>query len=383
MSEYQYHEFLAVDTPLNAEEMASLRRISSRARITPVSFANSYNWGDLKADPIAMLARYFDVYVYTANWMTAKLSIRLPLDALTLETAELMTTPESLKIDKRKNCWIITWAVYESENYGRFEEESGEGWMGRLAPLRDELLRGDLRSLYIGWLAWASLDITEDNSIREPMRPSGLGKLTTAQQALADFIEVDVDLLAGACAGDAALNGSEPDRQATETWLRAMPYDDLILLLADILDDRGSTAERELRLMHAAWLRTLKAEVPADALRSLEELRKNSDLAAAKRMKREQRAQEQLEKKLRMQREQELEKLSKDFPAVWDTVDQTLQRASGLAYQQATKMIVDLSEAYSLYDTPAGFTSAITQFMKKHTQRKTFVRRLVDAGLWK
>jgi hypothetical protein len=31
--------------------------------------------------------------------------------------------------------------------------EDGRGWMARLAPVRDELLRGDIRSLYIGWLA--------------------------------------------------------------------------------------------------------------------------------------------------------------------------------------------------------------------------------------
>ncbi|MCZ7556015.1 MAG: hypothetical protein M5R41_06395 [Bacteroidia bacterium] len=54
MSEYQYHGFLAADTPLNAENMASLRRISSSARITLFSFANSYSCGNVPAgDPAA------------------------------------------------------------------------------------------------------------------------------------------------------------------------------------------------------------------------------------------------------------------------------------------------------------------------------------------
>ena len=382
MSEYQYYEFLAVDTPLSKDEMDSLRRISSRARITPVSFTNSYNWGDLKADAIAMLARYFDVYVYYANWMTAQLSIRLPLDALTPDIADMMSNPETLKIEKRKNCWIISWTVSESENYSRFEEESGEGWMGRLAPLREELLRGDFRSLYIGWLAWVSLDIAEDNSLREPMRPPGLEKLTTAQLALAEFIEVEVDLLAGAGAGDTALGFSEPNRQATETWLRALPYDDVIAFLADILDD-ATTAERDLRSKHTAWLRSLQGEQPANALRTIAELRTNANLAAAKRKNREQRAQVQLEKKHRMKRERELEELSRDFPAAWESVDQTLLRGTGPAYEEAAQMIVDLSAAYSTYGTPAGFSSAINKLMKKHAGRKAFVRRLVDAGLWK
>ena len=44
MSEYQYFEFLAIDRPLSAREMDHLRAISTRARITPVSFVNEYNW---------------------------------------------------------------------------------------------------------------------------------------------------------------------------------------------------------------------------------------------------------------------------------------------------------------------------------------------------
>jgi len=34
MSEYQYYEFQAVDCPLTPDEMAELRAISTRARIT-------------------------------------------------------------------------------------------------------------------------------------------------------------------------------------------------------------------------------------------------------------------------------------------------------------------------------------------------------------
>lgn len=43
MSEYQYYEFLVIDRPLTSEEIEELRSISTRARITPVSFINHYN----------------------------------------------------------------------------------------------------------------------------------------------------------------------------------------------------------------------------------------------------------------------------------------------------------------------------------------------------
>jgi hypothetical protein len=55
MSEYQYYEFQAIDRPLGAGEREQLRAISSRARITATSFVNSYDYGDLKADPFKLL----------------------------------------------------------------------------------------------------------------------------------------------------------------------------------------------------------------------------------------------------------------------------------------------------------------------------------------
>jgi hypothetical protein len=39
MSEYQYYEFQAIERPLTADEMATLRKCSTRARITPTGFA--------------------------------------------------------------------------------------------------------------------------------------------------------------------------------------------------------------------------------------------------------------------------------------------------------------------------------------------------------
>ena len=48
VSEYQYYEFQAIDRRLTAHEMAELRSFSTRARITPTSFVNDYEWGAFK-----------------------------------------------------------------------------------------------------------------------------------------------------------------------------------------------------------------------------------------------------------------------------------------------------------------------------------------------
>ena len=200
MSEYQYYEFLAIDRPLTEEEMAELRALSTRATITPVSFTNEYNWGDFKGNPDKLMQHYFDAHVYVANWMTAIFMVRLPMEALTKETAKSVAVPYLLDIKPTKTHLIITWSLEESENYDRFGMEDGRGWMARLAPVRDELLRGDLRSLYIGWLAAVTGEMMDDDEM-EPLCVRGLGNLTASQQALAEFLEVDPDLLAGAGMG--------------------------------------------------------------------------------------------------------------------------------------------------------------------------------------
>lgn len=68
VSEYQYYEFAALDHVLDQRQQSELRAISTRAQITPVSFVNTYAWGDLKADPRRLVERYFDAFLYLANW---------------------------------------------------------------------------------------------------------------------------------------------------------------------------------------------------------------------------------------------------------------------------------------------------------------------------
>ena len=66
MSEYQYYEFRAIDRPLDEDQIDELRELSSRAEITATSFTNTYNYGDFRGKPLALMDRYFDAFVYVA-----------------------------------------------------------------------------------------------------------------------------------------------------------------------------------------------------------------------------------------------------------------------------------------------------------------------------
>ena len=76
IGEYQYYEFAAVDRPLDSRELAQVRALSTRAQITSTSFVNTYHWGDFRGSPRAMVERYYDAFLYLANWGTRQLLLK-------------------------------------------------------------------------------------------------------------------------------------------------------------------------------------------------------------------------------------------------------------------------------------------------------------------
>ena len=382
MSEYQYYEFLSIDRPLTTDEMAELRALSTRAAITPVSFTNEYNWGNFKGDRNKLMQRYFDAHVYVANWMTAIFMVRLPIEALTHETAKAVAVSYLLDIRPTESYWIITWCLEESENYDRFGMEDGRGWMARLAPVRDELLRGDLRSLYIGWLAAVTREMMDDDD-QEPLSVSGLGELTAAQQALAEFLEVDPDLLAGAGIGSPAAQEAEVSRRETEKWIDSLPREEVKLILKQLLEGKGQQAERSIRNRFASWRRGLQTGDTDAPRRTVGDLRQNAEKAHLIRMEKQKRDRKKREIKRRKEREAYLKNLSSDFPKAWASVKEPVERGSGKGYHEACRILVDIAEAYALFATEKQFQKELKRFMAGHLRRKALIQRLVKAGIWK
>jgi hypothetical protein len=203
MSEYQYHEFQAIDRPLTEADRQALRAISTRARITATSFTNSYVWGDMKGDPAQFMARWFDLHLYLANWEARRLMIRLPralveparIEALLRPVAAvtLLATDGHLILDIQRD-------EVEVEDW-----DDGAGWLAALAPLRTDLLAGDLRLLHLLWQMAIEAGDLDDDDI-EPL--PGLGPLTPALEACARFLGIDPDLVEAAAERVRAAHGS-------------------------------------------------------------------------------------------------------------------------------------------------------------------------------
>ena len=95
------------------------------------------------------------------------------------------------------NYYILEFSLDDEEpNYERLE---AEGTLGKLTPIREQIMQGDYRALYLIWLkAVSAEDPEEDNPEIEPPIPAGLGKLNSSHQAFMEFFELDEHLIKAA-----------------------------------------------------------------------------------------------------------------------------------------------------------------------------------------
>jgi len=379
MSEYQYFEFAAIDRPLTDGEMAALRAVSTRAVITPSGFVNHYEWGGLKADPLDWMRRYFDAFVYLADWAHCRFALRLPRDMFGKAELKPFGVKQSLTIDASEDHWILDWSLDGSDNYDRFAEDDGRGWMGRLVPLRDELIRGDQRSLYLGWLAGAAKGEVPETTL-EPTVPAGLSQLSAAQNALAAFLEIDADIIAAAAIGSADAS----DRpESVDAWLQSLSPDELRSMLKSIVRADRPNPQREVASRYRAWHRQHAPQTAPEARRrSVAELRSLAVPAGEERRRRDALAREQQAAARRTRRDAQLRLLMSDVDKRWLALHQQAERGSASAYEQAVRALSDLAEAYAIVSDRKTFDRELRRFLVRHAKRGALLRRLTEAGLW-
>ena len=241
MSEYQYYEFLATDRALSEEEMGKLRALSSRARITPTSFVNVYNWGDFGGNPRKVLAGYFDAFVYVANWGSHWFMLRLPTQVVDEDTASAYCAGESAALIREGGQLLL--GLRSEEESDTWEE--GDGWMSSLIAVRADLLAGDLRCLYLGWLLCVQSGELDDDELAPPP-PPGLQDLSASLEALAEFLRIDPNLLEAAAEGGPIREQAELSPDELQSWMRSLPAPEKDAILLRLAEGAGADLRWEL-----------------------------------------------------------------------------------------------------------------------------------------
>jgi len=201
MSEYQRYEFMTADRPLTQAQLDKVRALSSHIEASSTHAFIEYHWGDFKHNPIKVLHEFFDGFLYWANWGSPRLALRFPHGSLPTNLLEdyEFDFDDLVAFTQNPDCDIL------DIHFG--ELPAPDEWvqyeLGSLIAIRDELLEGDMRSLYIVWLASRPmLDEDEDAAsgeiIKAPAVPPGFRTVTSAQGALADLLQVPQELLVAA-----------------------------------------------------------------------------------------------------------------------------------------------------------------------------------------
>jgi len=249
MSEYQYHEFLAIDRPLDEQQQAEARELSDRARITATSFVNDCDWSSFRGDPRKMMERYYDAHVNVASGIH-QVMLRLPRAFLSLETAgQYCIDPLVCAWASGKNLILDLNSQDDSGDQAKGAEDS----LSAIVGIRAELAAGDLRPLYLAWLAaWGTWERDEDafdyaeEDETEPPVPAGLKAITAPQRALADFLRLDPDLLAVAAEASPLLPETKDDPGEMARWIKDLPASDKDRLLHEVAQGHGAQVQIEL-----------------------------------------------------------------------------------------------------------------------------------------
>jgi hypothetical protein len=337
MSEYQYYEFQAIDRPLSEREGRELRACSTRATITSTRFVNHYEWGDLKGDPRVWMEKYFDAFLYVANWGTHWLMMRFPRRVLDLRTAKRYCRSRSATAAAKGDFVILS---FDSEDEsGDGWDYDGTGWLSSLIPLRADLAAGDYRVLYLAWLFCVQEGEVSPHA-PEPSMPPGLGKPTAPLRAFADFMRIDRDLIAVASERSAEVkSGRQLDRRVAA--LPAETKSDLLVRFA-AGDSQAARAELLRRLRNGAnpspdaEPRTAAQLLAAAKQQAAERQLREAERAAAERARRE-RAEAAA-------RERYLVRLAKREAETWRHVEGLVTTRKQSNYDEAVRLMKDLKD---------------------------------------
>ena len=371
MSEYQRYEFMTTDRPLTRGELEEVRRLSSHIEASSSHALIEYHWGDFKHDPIEVLRQFFDGFLYWANWGAPQLAFRFPRGVLPADLLDGYDLDEFATFTRYPECDLLDIHFGEMEGPDEWVEYD----LGSLMPIRDELMDGDTRALYIVWLAalgqTGAYDEEETYEISTPPVPPGFGALTAAQQSLAELLQVPSEMLKAAA------------RHSARTTPQSTPTDEDVASLIELLPEvrrreylaRLIRNESGLSRLLISELRELRPESGASAPQgqpvNFATLLAESD-AIRQQIEREQREREE---RARQKRRQVVHDHQDDY---WRQATEAAERGSGYGYDLATGVLVELRAVADHYGEMEAFEQRLRDWVAPHLRRPAFVKRLRD-----
>ncbi len=283
---------------------------------------------------------------------------------------------------------MISFSREDEDGNGDEFADPPESLLSQVVGVRAELAAGDLRPLYLGWLAgygrWEededAFDPDADADLEPPV-PPGLGSLTASQRALADLLELDQDLLATAAQTSPPIDPGSDDPDDISAWVTRLPSAEKDRLLTRVAQGESGQVRMELRRF-----RDETAEVAAmPDPRTVADL---LDAAARRRCDRKRRdATRRIEDKARQDRaraqarERRLDLLADEEDAAWSRIDALITAKKPPAYDTAVELLTDLRAIAERDNRHQAFASRTSDLRRTHARKPALMARFDRASL--
>ena len=375
MSEYQIYEFQTVDRPLTQKEQEEISRLSSRVKLSRHRAVFTYSYSDFPGDAFETMAAYFDGMYYVANFGIQSLGFRFPKSLIDAKAIKPYLYEDCLQLDKRKSCQLLMFEYSWEEGFGWLEEADT---LSRLIDLRQEIMEGDYRWLYLAWLRLVTLqwedsltDIILEDDALEPLVPPGLQTLTSAQKAFVEVFEIDSGILA------AAQQASEPLPKSQKTdWTAAI----IQLSATEQQDFLHRLAEGETNLTRK-FQKALRPFLPEQTTVTKKTQRRSVknlfDLAVVEREKAKKLAAE----KAKAACIKALKQLAPQESKLWAEVEDIMENKKGHSYHRAVQLLVDLKDLAALQQQELIFEARFYKLCDSYPPTQALARRLHEAQL--
>jgi hypothetical protein len=371
MSEYQRYEFMTIDQPLTKAQLDAVNELSGHIEASSTHATIEYHHGDFKHDPIEVLYDYFDGFLYWANWGSPRLALRFPHGTLPADLLEGYDFDEFVTFKKRKSYDILDIHFGEMQSPGLWVEYE----LGSLIPIREELLEGDLRALYIAWIAsqqmiWGSDEdeIEDEEESNAPPVPAGLEELTTAQEALMELLQMSEELVVAAArySGDLAPSNKGDDFATWATLLAPERRDEYLLRLARNEPGLSRQLVKELRALGKD--KSKAAPSTAEHVSYIKLLKESK--AIEKQLAHEKHEQEQLAHHRHLQ---DIYNHQEDY---WRKADLAAARATSVGYEEAVQLLTELREVANNFNEAQKFEERFHNWTLNHLRRPSLLKRL-------
>ncbi|MCT4639492.1 MAG: hypothetical protein N4A72_17440 [Bacteroidales bacterium] len=367
MSEYQFYEFKSIDKTLTQKEKEIISSWSSRSEATNSGAIFSYNYSDFSKDELEVVEKYFDAMFYIANWGTRRLIFKIPNEFIDKKKLKQYCV-EGLEIYDYENFILID--IWLEDEEGERDWIEGEGVLSSLITLRNDIISGDYRSLYLIWLKVSTEDVTNDYGnvdaeSEEPNIPNGLKSLNGSLMEFVDIFDINRDTISAAAAisEDSRINDGDDYSSSLANMTDNEKEDWLIRLIKN---------EPLLSEKIKRRLKDHNRQTKKKSKRTVSDIIKDSLSIKEERNTRKRKEREEIHRT-------KLKNIEDKKDVLWEEVYSLINQKQTRAYDEAVKILSSLKELSIFKQDFTEFKEKV-ELIKQENNNLSGLKRRIDAA---